>query len=190
MLQHWLITHMLMKPPVLLLLLLLLLLTCRRAVQMTFSVAAASNSGTEDLRGVVFDVTLPAGGLDGLTVGDVTKQPLTAAAAAGQKLSTAAIFKQVNINKIGDNQGMVDPGFTIAGTSGGQGQVNEPYDVGEPLVLHMSIQCKHDLLTLCHPSCARPVDVRGYDAGRINMRHESLCCNMHDAALKSLTCSC
>ncbi|WIA21222.1 hypothetical protein OEZ85_000465 [Tetradesmus obliquus] len=99
-------------------------------IRMTFSVAAASNSGTEDLRGVVFDVTLPAGGLAGLTVGDVTKQPLTAAAAAGQKLSTAAIFKQVNINKIGDNQGMVDPGFTIAGTSGGQGQVNEPYDVG------------------------------------------------------------
>uniref|UniRef100_A0A383WE23 DUF11 domain-containing protein n=1 Tax=Tetradesmus obliquus TaxID=3088 RepID=A0A383WE23_TETOB len=99
-------------------------------IRMTFSVAAASNSGTEDLRGVVFDVTLPAGGLAGLTVGNVTKQPLTAAAAAGQKLSTAAIFKQVNINKIGDNQGMVDPGFTIAGTSGGQGQVNEPYDVG------------------------------------------------------------
>lgn len=102
---------------------------------MTFSLADDSNSGYEDLLGVAFHVAQSAAPAN-LAVVQVTKNSLTSKAASGQFLSTEPAWAKVRANGISDEARLCDPdcddpGFTIEGTKGGPGTVNEPYDVGK-----------------------------------------------------------
>jgi hypothetical protein len=85
-------------------------------IKVSLSLAPGSNSGTEDMIGVAFDIQNDA--VAGLSVTDIQR------ATANGTLSTFTPTTVIGANQVSDG-GPLDPGFNTSG-----GGSDEPYDVG------------------------------------------------------------
>jgi hypothetical protein len=89
-------------------------------IKISLNIASSSNSGTEDLIGVAFDL-----GNDSLINSlDLTVNNINTYTSNGT-LSTYDPTYVIGAEQVSDDRGYLDPGFTIAGSS-----LVEPYDVG------------------------------------------------------------
>lgn len=88
-------------------------------VRVTLSLDPSSNSGTEDIIGVAFDIQNDA--VTGLTVSDIIRST------GSGTLSTFSPTVVIGANQVADG-GPLDPGFSTSG--GSLGENGEAYDVG------------------------------------------------------------
>jgi hypothetical protein len=86
-------------------------------IKVTLSLNSGSNSGTEDMIGVAFDINNDA--TSGLQIVDINRST------SNGTLSTFTPSVVIGANQVSDDQGYLNPGFNISG-----GGVQEPYDVG------------------------------------------------------------